>query len=64
MFNHEHGIILKVVIIALLVGFAKIASRHGLPHAEMVELAGVSLGRDNEVSEAFPIGQLSEHHRK
>lgn len=62
--NHVVGELLEDTEVALLVGFAKIAPRHGLPHAEMIQLSAVRLGGDNQVPKALAIGKLTEHHHK
>ena len=58
---HEEGVLLEYAIIPLLVGLAKIAPRHGLSDAEMVEFACMSLHRNDEITQALAVRQLPEH---
>ena len=64
LLNHKLGEVLKNAIVALLVGFTKVATRHRFPHSEVVKFAAVSFRCHYEVSQTLTIGQLSEHHRK
>ena len=45
--NHIEGELLEDAVVALLVGFAKIAPRHGFTYSEMIEFPGMGFHRDN-----------------
>ena len=52
---HEEGKLFEDVVIPLLVGLAKIAPRHRFPDSEMVELPGMGLHRNDEVTKALAV---------
>lgn len=52
---HEEGELLEDAVIPLLVGLAKIAPSHGLPDSEMVELSGMGLHGNDEISKALAV---------
>ena len=52
---HEKGELLEDAVIPLLVGLAKIAPSHGLPDSEMVELSGMGLHGNDEISKALAV---------
>ena len=52
---HEEGELLEDVVVALLVGLAKITPRYGFSDSEVIDLAGTSFQRNNEITKALPI---------
>ena len=52
---HEKGELLEDAVIPLLVGLDKIAPSHGLPDSEMVELSGMGLHGNDEISKALAV---------
>ena len=62
--NHGECELLEDAVVALLVGFAKIATCHGLPDSEMIEFPGMSLHCNDKIPKALSVGELPEHHRK
>ena len=61
---HEEGELLEDVVVALLVGLAKITPRYGFSDSEMIDLACMRFQCDDEIPKALPIRKLPEHHRK
>ena len=61
---HEESILLEDAVFPLLIGLAKIAPRHGLPDSEMVELPCMGFHRNDEITQALAVRQLSEHQCK
>jgi len=52
---HEEGKLLEDAVVALLVSLAKIATRHRFPNSEMVELPGMGLHGNDEISKALAV---------
>lgn len=64
-FRHEMvRELFKDTTVAVLVGLGKVALCDISAKPQMVALAAMSLDDNNQVSKAFPIGQLSEHYYK
>lgn len=61
---HEESVLLEDAVIPLLIGLAKIAPSHGLPDSEMVELSGMGLHGNDEITQALAVRQLPEHQCK
>ncbi len=47
---HEVGKLLEDTVVALFVGFAKIASRHRFSHTKVVEFSAMSFSCHNQIS--------------
>ena len=53
--NHEGSKLLEDTVIALFVGFAKIAPRHGFADAEMVKFPRMGFHRNDEIAQTFTV---------
>lgn len=53
--NHEEGKFLEDEVIPLLVGFAKIASGHGLSDSEVIDLARMCFQSDDDIPQALSV---------
>ena len=53
--NHEEGKLLENAVIALLVGFAKVATRYRFADPEMVEFSCMGLHSNDEIAQTLMV---------
>ena len=53
--NHEEGKLLEDVVVALLVGLAKITPRYGFSDSEVIDLTGMGFHRNDEIAQTFTV---------